>query len=160
MFFFLINVVSSGGHLDWWDGTEAFLVTESMVLKHTAKLDPTVPSVKDLGFNVNYTVYANTALQKGNTSDPSSVPLEPVYTVRSLLLSAAAVPFYYAAFIFSISPAVTVGLFVNSLFISLTAVTIFCICIEVQRSQKVAFAMGLIYCVCSFVWPYNATFWV
>ena len=96
MFFFLINVISSGGHLDWWDGTEAFLVTESMVLKQTAKLDPAVPSVKDLGFNVNYTVYANTALQEGNTSNPSSIILEPVYTVRSLLLSAAAVPFYYA----------------------------------------------------------------
>jgi hypothetical protein len=160
IFFFLINVISSGGHLDWWDGIEAFLVTESMVLKQTAKLDPAVPSVKDLGFNVNYTVYANTALQKGNTSNPSSVILEPVYTVRSLLLSAAAVPFYYAANIFSVSPVVTVGLFVNSLFISLTAVVIFCICIEVQRSNKIAFAMSLIYCVCSFVWPYNATFWV
>ena len=160
IFFFLINVISSGGHLDWWDGIEAFLVTESMVLKQTAKLDPAVPSVKNLGFNVNYTVYANTALQGGNTSNPSSVTLEPVYTVRSLLLSAAAVPFYYAANIFSVSPVVTVGLFVNSLFISLTAVVIFCICIEVQRSNKIAFAMSLIYCVCSFVWPYNATFWV
>ena len=100
IFFFLINVISSGGHLDWWDGIEAFLVTESMVLKQTAKLDPAVPSVKDLGFNVNYTIYANTALQKGNTSNPSSVTLEPVYTVRSLLLSAVAVPFYYAAVTF------------------------------------------------------------
>lgn len=160
IFFFLINVISSGGHLDWWDGIEAFLVTESMVLKQTAKLDPAVPSVKNLGFNVNYTVYANTALQGGNTSNPSSVTLEPVYTVRSLLLSAAAVPFYYAGNIFSVAPVVTVGLFVNSLFISLTAVVIFCICKEVQRSNKIAFAMSLIYCVCSFVWPYNATFWV
>jgi hypothetical protein len=160
IFFFLINIITSGGHLDWWDGTEAFLVTESMVLKQTAKLDPAVPSVKDLGFNVNYTVYANTALQKGNISNPSSVTLEPIYTVRSLLLSAAAVPFYYAAVIFSASPVVTIGLFVNSLFISLTAVIIFCICIEVQRSNKIALAMSVIYCVCSFVWPYNATFWV
>jgi hypothetical protein len=160
IFFFLINIISSGGHLDWWDGTEAFLVTESMVLKHTAKLDPAVPSVKDLGFFVNYTVYANTALQKGNTTNPSSVTLEPVYTVRSLLLSAAAVPFYYAANFFSASPAVTVGLFVNSLFISLTAVIIFCICIEMRRSNKVAFATSLVYSVCSFVWPYSATFWV
>jgi hypothetical protein len=70
------------------------------------------------------------------------------------------VPFYYAAVIFSASPVVTIGLFVNSLFISLTAVIIFCICIEVQRSNKIALAMSLIYCVCSFVWPYNATFWV
>jgi hypothetical protein len=123
-------------------------------------LDPTVPSVKNLGFNVNYTVYSNTALQGGNASNSSSISLQPVYTVRSLLLSAAAVPFYYAAIVFSSSPDVVVGLFVNSLFISLTAVIIFCICIEVQRSVKIAFAMSLIYSVCSFVWPYNATFWV
>ena len=70
------------------------------MLKRTAMLDPAVPSVKDLGFNVNYTVYSNTALQGGNTSNPSSVILEPVYTVRSLLLSAAAVPFYYAELFF------------------------------------------------------------
>ena len=62
VFFFLINIISSGGHLDWWDGTEAFLVTESMVLKNTAKLDPFVPSVKELGFNVNYTLDANNAM--------------------------------------------------------------------------------------------------
>jgi hypothetical protein len=160
IFFFLINIVSSGGHLDWWDGIEAFLVTESMALKQTAMLVPDVPSVKNLGFNVSYTVYTNTALQNGNASNLSSATLEPVYTVRSLLLSAAAVPFYYAAFIFSASPVVTVGLFVNSMFIALTAVIIFCICIEVLRSNKIAFAISLIYCVCSFVWPYNTTFWV
>ena len=74
-FFFLLNVLSSGGHLDWWDGTEAFLVTESMVLEKTAKLDPTVPSVKDLGFYVNYTVYANKSIQSGNNTNPSSVML-------------------------------------------------------------------------------------
>jgi hypothetical protein len=130
------------------------------VLKQTAKLDPAVPSVTDLGFNVNYSIYANTALQGGNTSNASSITLEPVYTVRSLLLSAAAMPFYYVAIIFSASPAVTVGLFFNSFLISLTAVIIFCICTEVLRSSKIAFALSIIYCVCSFVWPYNATFWV
>src|SRR5918994_2717203 len=95
VFFFLINIVSSGGHLDWWDGTEAFLVTESMVLRHTARLDPTVPTVKELGFYVNYTVYANIGLQTGDYTSLQNVTLEPVYTVRSLLLSAVAVPFYY-----------------------------------------------------------------
>jgi hypothetical protein len=160
LFFFLINIISSGGHLDWWDGTEAFLVTESMVLKQTPKLDPTVPSVEDLGFNVTYTIYANTALQGQNSSYPSTVPFEPVYTVRSLLLSAAAVPFYYLAIIFSVSPVASIGLLFNSLFISLTATVIFCICVEVYQSKKIAFAVSLIYGVCSFVWPYNSSFWV
>ena len=152
--------MSSGGHLDWWDGTEAFLVTESMALKQTAKLDPTVPSVKDLRFYVNYTVYANKVLQTGNNSNPQTIELEPVYTVRSLLLSSVALPFYYAATTFAVSPFVTIGLLVNSLLISLTAVLIFCISSEVHRSKKIAFVLGLIYCTCSFVWPYNSTLWV
>jgi hypothetical protein len=159
-FLFLINIVSSGGHLDWWDGIEAFLVTESMALKHTAKLDPSVPSIKELNFYVNYTLYANTAIQTGKYSNPQNVTFEPVYTVRSLLLSAAAVPFYYVGLVFSVSPIVVIGLVVNSLFISLTAVIIFCISAEVQRSRKVALALSLIYSVCSFAWPYNTTFWV
>ena len=160
VFFFLVNVLSSGGHTDWWDGTEAFLVTESMVLRHTARLDPTVPSVKELGFYVNYTVYANIGLQTGDYTSLQNVTLEPVYTVRSLLLSAVAVPFYYIATILSVSPFVTVGLLFNSLIISLTAVTIFCIVLEVKNSRRIAFVSSLTFAVCTFVWPYNSTFWV
>jgi hypothetical protein len=159
-FFFLLNVLSSGGHLDWWDGTEAFLVTESMVLKKTAKLDPTVPSVKDLGFYVNYTVYASKSIQSGNNTNPSSVMLEPVYTVRSLLLSAFGVPFYYLGYILHFSPVTTIGLLFNALIISLIAVSLYCITIEVYGSKKVAFILSLIFSVCSFIWPYNSTFWV
>jgi hypothetical protein len=158
IFFFLINILSSGGHFDWWDGPEAFFVTESMVLKHTAKLDPSVPSIEKLRFNITYTVYANNALQTGEYLDHQT--LGPVYTLRSLLLSAAAVPFYYAALILSVSPIATIGLLVNSLFISLTCVVIFCFSSEVYRSNKIAFVLCLIFGICSFVWPYNTTFWV
>jgi hypothetical protein len=155
-----LNILTSGGHFDWWDGTEAFLVTESMALKNTAKLDPTVPSVKELGFYVNYTVYANKAIQSGNNTDPSNVALEPVYTVRSLLLSALGIPFYYLGFVLNISPITTVALLFNPLIISLTAVVIFCTSVEVHRSKKIAFLLSLVFSVCSFVWPYNSTFWV
>lgn len=157
-FFFLINVVSSGGHLDWWDGTEAFFVTESMVLKHTAKLDPSVPSVEKLHFDIHYSIYSNKAIQSKTPIDPETVSLEPVYTVRSLLLSAAAVPFYYAAMILSMPPIAVIGLFVNSLFISLTCVVIFCFSTELFGSKKIAFVLSIIFGVCSFVWPYNTTF--
>ena len=159
-FFFLINILSSGGHFDWWDGTEAFLVTESMALKNTAKLDPSVPSVKELGFNVNYTVYANRAIQAENNTDPNNATLEPVYTVRSLLLSAIGVPFYFLSTLVSISPVVAVSLLVNPLFITLTSLVIFCISFEVHRSKKIALVLSLIFSVCSFIWPYNSTFWV
>lgn len=159
-FFFIINALSSGGHLDWWDGIEAYLVTESMILKGTAKLDPAVPSVEKLGFNVNYTVYANKAIQSGNNSISKITPLEPVYTVRSLPLSAIAIPFYYVGLFVSITPIASIGLFANSLFISLTAIVIFCILVELNHSTRLAFALSLIYSVCSFVWPYNTSFWV
>jgi hypothetical protein len=160
VFFFLINIISSGGHFDWWDGTEAFLVTESMVLKNTAKLDPFVPSVKELGFNVNYTVYANNAMQSRSNASLSNTALEPVYTVRSLLLSAVGVPFYLLGLLMNISPALTIGLLVNTLFLSLTSLSIFCISTEVHQSRKIAFVLSLLFSVCSFVWPYNSTFWV
>jgi hypothetical protein len=160
VFFFSLNILTSGGHFDWWDGTEAFLVTESMALKNTAKLDPTVPSVKELGFYVNYTVYANKAIQSGNNTDPSNVTLEPVYTVRSLLLSALGIPFYFLGLVLDISPVTTVALLFNPLIISLTAVVIFYTSVEVHRSKKIAFLLSLIFSVCSFVWPYNSTFWV
>ena len=160
VFFFLINIISSGGHLDWWDGTEAFLVTESMVSKNTAKLDPFVPSVKELGFNVNYTVYANNAMQSRSNANLSNTTLEPVYTVRSLLLSAVGVPFYLSGLLMNISPFLTIGLLVNTLILSLTSLSIFCISIEVHQSRKIAFVLGLIFSVCSFVWPYVNSFWV
>jgi hypothetical protein len=131
-----------------------------MALKHTAKFDPTVPSVKELQFYVNYTVYANNALQGGNHSDPKTIKLEPVYTVRSLMLSAIAVPFYFLGLFLSLSPVVTVALFVNPLIITLTAVVIFCVSLEVHHSKRVAFLLSLIFSVCSFIWPYNTTFWV
>jgi hypothetical protein len=159
VFFCLINIASSGGHFDWWDGNEAFFVTESMVLKHTSKLDPSVPSVEKLHFDIRYSIYSNLVIQGAKNLDKNTLPLVPVYTVRSLLLSAIAVPFYYAALIFSVSPIAVIGIFFNSLLISLTAVLVFCLSLDVFRSKKIAFILSLIFGVCSFVWPYNTSFW-
>ena len=157
-FFYLINVLSSGGHIDVWDGIESFLTTESMVLKQTAKLDPTVPSVESLHFNVNYTVAFFKSIHEGQPFDQNT-PLEPVYTVRSLLISAVAVPFYTLALILSASPLVFVSLFVNSLLIALISVIIFCFSIELYHSAKIGFVLSLVFNVCSFVLPYVTTFW-
>jgi hypothetical protein len=158
-FFFVINVASGGGHFDWWDGTEAFLVTESMVLKHSAMLYPDVPSVQKLHFDIRYTVYSNTVLHTGKYYDQKTMQLQPVYTVRSLLLSALAVPFYLLASIFSFPPIPVIALFFNSIIISLSSVVIFLFSLEVYSSQKVAFVLSLVFGVCSFVWPYHTSFW-
>jgi hypothetical protein len=157
-FFFLINIASSGGHFDYWDGVEAYLVTESMVIKHSAMLYPDVPGVEKLHYDIHLGIPMYKALGSGKPYNPNA-PLEPVYIVRSLLLSAIAVPFYYAAAIVSVSPITLIGVFVNSLIISLACVVLFCFSLEIYASKNIAFILSLIYGVCSFVWPYNTTFW-
>ena len=157
-FFYLINVLASGGHIDAWDGVESFLTTESMALKHTAKVDPTVPSVESLHFNINYTVAYYKYIAEGKPYDLNT-PLEPVYTVRSLLISAVALPFYTLALALSVSPYILVSMFTNSFLIALTSVVIFCFAIELYRSAKIGFALSLMFNVCSFVLPYVTTLW-
>lgn len=143
-FFLLINIASSGGHLDWRDGVEAFVVTESMVLKNSAKFHSDVPSVREL--------YAETWIRKYDLFS------QPSYTPRSLLLSVIAIPFYYAATaILSISPILLIGLFLNSIIISLISLVIFLFSLEMYGNKRMAFMLSLIFGICSFIWPYNTS---
>jgi hypothetical protein len=154
-FFLLVNIASSGGHFDVWDGTETFLVTESMVLKHSVKLYPDIPSVKNIPFDIVWAEHTSPKAILGKYTKDDDKNMPAYYTLRSLLLSAIAVPFYYAATVFSLSPVSVVGLFVNSLIISLTSLVIFCFSFEVYGSRKISFILSLIYGVCSFVFPYH-----
>ena len=81
-FFLLVNIASSGGHFDTFDGTETFLVTESMVLKHSAKLYPDTPSIKKLGFDMNWSKGFNAGHQGLRFYDINLIP--PLYTLRSV----------------------------------------------------------------------------
>ena len=144
IFFLLINIASSGGHLDWRDGVEAFIVTESMVLKNSAKFHSDVPSVREL--------YAETWIRKYDLFS------QPSYTPRSLLLSVIAIPFYHAATaVLSISPILLIGLFLNSIIISLISLVIFLFSLEMYGNKRLAFMLSLIFGVCSFIWPYNTS---
>jgi hypothetical protein len=162
-FFLIINIASSGGHFDAHDGVETFLVTESMVLKHSAMLYPDVPSIGKLNFDINSSVATNKAFHPGvyalerGAFDPAHTKLEPMYVFRSLLSAAIAVPFYYAAVIFSVPPIPVVGLFLNSLIISLICVVVFCFSLEVYNSRKISFVLSLMFGVCSFIWPYDTS---
>ena len=69
-----------------------------------------------------------------------------------------AVPFYYAAIANSLDPIDLIGIFVNSLIITLIALVIFCFSFELFKSRLVAFTLSLIFIGCSFVLPYNTTF--
>jgi hypothetical protein len=143
-FFLILNVLTSGGHLDWRDGVETFIVTESMVTMGSAELHSDVASIREL--------YGRSYDQYNGTSAPP-----PYYPPRSLLLSAIAVPFYYAATALSLSPILVIGLFVNSVLIALTSLVVFAFSVEMYGSTKIAFLLGLIFNFSSFIWPYNTS---
>jgi hypothetical protein len=105
----------------WTQVMEIFLTTESMVLKHSAKIYWDLPSIDKLTID---------------KSPFHQARFTPFYSVHSLLMSAISVPFYYAALIFSVYPADVVGLFVNSLVISLISVVVFCFSLALYRSKK------------------------
>ncbi len=162
VFFLIINLITSGGHTDMWDGMVTFLITESMVLKHTAQLHPEIPSIANVSetnrVNVmlNYEV-GNYKVLTGKYAEwlSQSTPVEPVFTSRSLLLPAIAVPFYFAAFLLSMDALLLVTLFVNSVIISLTGLVIFAFALDLYGSRRIALILGLIFVGCSFILPYN-----
>jgi len=135
IFFFLIYVTSSSGHFDPWDGGSFFLVTESMVLKHSVTPPKDLPPMQFLSINLR--------------------GMDGLVPTRSLLAPMIAVPFYYAALIFSVSPLNTVALLTNSFIMSLICVVLLCFSLYLYKSKKIAFILTLIFGVCSFIWPYN-----
>jgi hypothetical protein len=141
-FFLIVNIISSGGHFDWSDGVITFLVSESMVLKHSARLHSDIPSISQFYGPTEYEVRSHS----------------PYYTHRPIMLAAVAVPFYYAAIASSLDPIELIGIFVNSLVITLIALVIFCFSFDLFKSKLVAFTLSLIFIGCSFVLPYNTTF--
>ena len=155
-FFFTINIISNGGHFDANDGIETFLVTESIVLKHTAKLDPTVPSVDALSFNIRPTMQALHSIQTGTSLKPDE-PMKPMYSMRPLILSAIGVPLYMIADLLNISPIPVTAILTNSTILAFTSVIVFCFASELTKSRKVGFVASLIFGVTSFAWPYNTS---
>jgi hypothetical protein len=164
-FFLIVNFLSTGAHTDMWDGVVTFLVAESMAIKHSAKLHPDIPSV--LQSNPADAVRSMISYEIGNYKAVTgkypewiqeSMPLEPVYSTRNLLLPAIVVPIYYAAIAFSLSPILVIAFFTNSMIIALTSLVIFCFSLDIYGSKRIAFILSLIFSVCSFVLPYNTSF--
>jgi hypothetical protein len=163
-FFLIINLASTGGHTDMWDGMVTFLLTESMATKQSAKLHPDIPTISNsqpgdaARTMINYEVQ-NYMIVTGRYADwiQQSMALEPIYSSRSLLLPAISVPFYYTALAISLQPILVIPLFVNSFIIALTSLVIFCLSLEIYNSRKIAFILSLIFTGCSFILPYNTS---
>ena len=164
VFFFIINLMASGGHIDMWDGMVTFMITESMALKQTAQLHPEIPSISlanpsDMVHTMMDYEVGNYKVLTGKYYDwvSSLKPLEPVFSSRSLLLPAIAVPAYLLASLLSLNPVSVIGISVNSLIISLTSLVIFCFSFDLYGSRRIAFILGLVFVGCSFILPYNNT---
>src|ERR687897_969489 len=159
-FFLIINLISSGGHTDMWDGMVTFLLVESIAIKHSPKLHPDILTIansnpKDPAYTMaQWEVYYNKIVAGKHAVWGT---LEPVYSTRSLLLPSISVPFYYAALAISLPPILVIPLLVNSFIITLTALVIFCFSLEIYSSKEIAFLLGLIFTVCSFILPYNTS---
>src|SRR5688500_12994248 len=86
-----------------------------------------------------------------------SKSVEPIYSRWSLLLPAVAVSVYLFALLMSLDPILTIGISVNSIVITLTALVIFCFSRDLYASRRIGFLLSLIYAGCSFILPYNNT---
>ncbi|MGN6345093.1 MAG: hypothetical protein ACTHLM_08070, partial [Enterococcus lactis] len=79
----MVYITSSSGHFDPWDGAAAFLVTESIVLKHSVTPPPDLPALQMLSIHLN--------------------GMDEVIPTRAVLTPTIAIPFYYAALVLSVS---------------------------------------------------------
>src|SRR5919109_871404 len=163
-FFLIINLISTGGHTDMWDGMVTFLLAESIATKQSAKLHPDIPMISNSepGDSVRTMIHyevQNYMIVTGKYANwiQQSMVLEPIYSSRSLLLPAMSVPFYYAALAVSLPPILIIPVFVNSFIIALTSLVIFCFSLEIYNSRKIAFILSLIFTGCSFILPYNTS---
>jgi len=162
--FLIINFVSSGGHTDLWDGMVTFFVTESMVLKQTAKMHPEIPSISNTSIPImvdGFVLYEtqNNKVITGKFYEWVSMgrPIEPVYISRALLLPSISVPFYILSILLSVNPVSLVAFSVNSIIITLTALVIFCFSLNLYGSRRLAFIVGIIFTGSTFILPYNTS---
>jgi hypothetical protein len=160
--FLIINFISSGGHTDLWDGMITFLITEGMVLKQTAQLDPEIPSISNTSIPIMINTFLHWEVQNNKVVTGKyyewvsmSRPIEPVYTSRALFLPAISVPFYFLATLLSVNPVSLIAFSVNSIIIALTGLVIFCFSLDLYGSRRLAFLVGLIFTACTFILPYN-----
>ena len=162
--FLIINLVSSGGHTDLWDGMVTFFITESMVLKQTAKMDPQIPSIANTSIPImvdGFVLYEtqNNKVITGKFYEWVSMgrPIEPIFISRALFLPSISVPIYLLSMLLSVNPVSLVAFTVNSIIIALTALVIFCFSLDFYGSRRLAFILGIIFTGCTFILPYNTS---
>jgi hypothetical protein len=154
IFFFLIYLISNGGHLDNYDGIAYFLITENLVLEKSLKIDPNSPSVEKLQFDINGLLSSHGSLLSSASRNETSLKN---YVNYAPFISAIGVPFYIIALMFNQNPIHFVPYFVNLIIITLTDLVVFAFALELYKSKKIAFVLSLLLGVTSYIWPYQSS---
>lgn len=159
IFFLLINFVSTGGHLDSFDGGFYYLVAENMFLNHSIKLDPTSPGVQKLDYDYNIKNYLRVWVPNSYDDYVNGIK-HPFYMPGGVLGPALAVPWYAISSVLKIEPTQFVPFFTNSVILSLTSLVLFLLGSELFSSRKIGFVIALVFSITSFIWPYNTSFFL
>jgi len=154
-FFLLLNFATSGGHLYSIDDAKYFLNTENLALNQSIKRDPNSPSSNQLIGPEKLQKDQKLQYKRQGIEWTENTPLIPYFTPASLLLPFLTVPLYYFSIIISLNPVTIIGLFTNSIILSVTSVLIFLTGWHYFKSKRVSFVLSLIFLVTTWVWSYN-----
>ena len=179
MFFFVIYISTNGGHLDYYDGTSAFLMTEYFVLFGSPfYISEDLPSVEKTGFPIerHIRVQGNNRAQddydnkreyyseQGITKDEAiekylqGLDKKQFPNGNYVVLPTIGAFFYLLSNLFQIDPIHFVPLVTNSVIMAISAVIIYKISELLFKSKKISFVTALIFGLTSFLWPYTETF--
>jgi len=177
VFFFLIFISSSGGHVDSYDGVSYFLITENFVLNGSPSININSPSASDMGFVEETYIKDKSRIIALNNWEQSEdlqsnmtkreyiritydqIDKEAFFGPAYLVLPLVAVPLYMLASALQVSPIHFVPLFLNSSIIAASAVVVFLIGKTLFHSERIGFTVSLIFGLTSFMWPYITSMW-
>ena len=178
LFFFIIYLSTNGGHLDFYDGTSAFLMTENFVLHGSPYfIGVNLPSIENLGFpidrhidvqgkirawgqfgkNADYYLNQNITKEVFAENYLKNVDRNSFPNGNYLVLPTLAVPLYILGNSVNFPPIYFVPLLLNSVILASSALVIFKIGDVLFKSVKIGFVLALVFGLTSFIWPYVGT---
>jgi len=172
-FFLSTYLVTSGGHLDNYDGIVEFLKAENFVNTGNLGLNVNSPTAYELGFDIEKHIeikstshanflYDNNFLnvQENMTRGEfhkqykNNIDKENYYGPFYLLLPFVSAPLFLLADIVNIPTVNFVPLFLNSIIIAGSCVLVFLLGKHLFKSEQIGFILSLMFGLTSFIWPY------
>jgi len=178
LFFFVIYTSTNGGHLDYYDGTSAFLMTEYFVLNGSPLyISEDLPSIEKTEFPIerhikvqgsnranaeyekNIEYYTNQEITKENFVENylQEIDKKQFPNGNYVILPTIAAFFYLLANFFQIDPIYFVPLVTNSIILAISVVIVYKLSELLFGSKKIGLFTALIFGLTSFLWPYAGT---